>query len=65
MLDEADPATTTIILHMFDNSVFLGNVDGNVMLFALKKKNTKMNILATSSVFNEIRFVIVPLFTSF
>ena len=30
ILDDADPATTTILLHMFDNSVFLGNMDGNL-----------------------------------
>ena len=29
VLDEADPATTTIFLYMF-YSVFLGNVDGNL-----------------------------------
>ena len=26
VMDDADPATTTIILYMFDNSMFLGDV---------------------------------------
>ena len=30
MIDDADPATTIIILHMFDNSVFLGDMEGNL-----------------------------------
>ena len=31
VMDDADPATTTIILYMFDHIMFLGDVDGNLM----------------------------------
>ena len=31
VMDDADPATTTIILHIFDNSVFMGEEEGGML----------------------------------
>ena len=29
-LEDEDPANTTVILHLFDNSIYRGRVDGNL-----------------------------------
>ena len=50
VLDEADPANTTIILHMFDNSVFLGESGGTTA--APVKVNGRYHILGRLVVAN-------------
>ena len=50
VMDEADPANTTIILHMFDNSVFLGESGG--ITSAPAKINGRYHILGRLVVVN-------------
>ena len=50
VLDEADPTNTTIILHMFDNRVFLGESGGTTA--APVKVNGRYHILGRLVVAN-------------